>query len=416
MTEFWLLTGLMSVLALAFVLPPLWRSRRPAQDADSARRLHALQQARAAGVLSDEEYAAKREALGTVEPSPPDGRRPWIAAALLAVTIPAGAWLMYHEYGEPAALDPTIRTMGTAAPAGGAGAPPPSMEQAVAGLAERMRDNPDDLQGWVLLGRAYKTMERFEPAREALANAYRLAPGEPDVMIEYAEAMALSTPERRFEGEALALLQQATQLAPEHQRGIWLLGIAAVQAGDDRQAIDHWQRLMAMLPDDPDARASLQLQIDSARERAGLPVDAPADPAPPAAAATAPTTAATTESTTGDGAARLTVQVDIAPALKQQLDPSAVLFVYARAPQGPRMPVAIQRLSAGSLPVTVVLDDSTSMMPQLKLSTLPEVVVGARVSKSGQAMPQPGDLEAVSAPVANNRTEPVVLTIDQVVE
>jgi cytochrome c-type biogenesis protein CcmH len=116
------------------------------------------------------------------------------------------------------------------------------------------------------------------------------------------------------------------------------------------------------------------------------------------------------------GSASLTVQVDIAPGLKQRLGASDVLFVFARAPEGSRMPLAIQRLSASDLPVTVTLDDSTSMMPQLKLSTLPEVVVGARVSKSGQAVPQPGDLEALSDPVRSDRNDPVRLTIDRVVE
>jgi len=418
---FWVLTGLMSVLALAFVLPPLWRSRAPASAQDQ-RQLRALQQAHAAGVLSDEEYASKRAALQVVEPSPDDGSsRPWIAAAVLALTIPAGAWLMYHELGAPQALDPTLATAAPAADAThtGADGETPSMEQAVSGLAERMRQTPDDLDGWLLLGRAYKSMERFALAREALANAYRLAPEQPDVMIEYAETLALSTPERRFEGQSLQLLQTAMQREPEHQRGLWLLGIAAVQAGDADAAIAHWQRLMALLPDDADARASLQEQIDGARARAG---QAPDDAAPAAPAAAPPSTAAAPAPPATDAPAaastgpRLTVQVDIDPALKAQLDPSAVLFVYARAPEGPRMPLAIQRLSAGQLPVTVVLDDSTSMMPQLKLSSLPQVVVGARVSKSGQAMPQPGDLETQSAPIATTHAEAIRLTIDQVVK
>nr|WP_282452996.1 tetratricopeptide repeat protein [Lysobacter sp. CAU 1642] len=290
------------------------------------------------------------------------------------------------------------------------------MEQAVQGLAERLRNEPDNPEGWLLLGRAYKSMERFEPAKEALSQAWRLAPDNPDVMIEYAEAQALSAPRRRIEGEPLEMIRKAVELQPDHQRGIWLLGVAAMQGGRPKEAVDRWETLRQLISSDLSAVRALDEQIEGARQAAGLPparqstalADSPAgtdgapEPAPAAAAE-------------GDGP-RLTVTVDIAPALRERLKASDVLFVFARPAEGSRMPLAIQRLPAANLPATVILDDSHSMMPALKLSTMPQVVVGARVSSSGQAIPQPGDLEGLSPALPNSTREPVRLTIDTVVE
>ncbi len=430
---FWILCVALVALALIFVLPPLLgRAPAPATTGaiDPAKR-KALEQARKAGVLTAAEFDRKLAELGATA-APRGGRGLPIALGLL---LPALAFGMYQWKGEPRALDPELRapTSGArlAAPgtapatvdAESSDAAPPSMDQAVAGLAERMRTTPDDLDGWMLLGRAYKTMERFERSREALANAYRLAPENPDVLVEYAESLALSGDSKRIGGESLLLIQRALGIEPNHQRGLWLLGISSMQAGVPGEAVSIWERLLPLV--EGSARDSLLQQIDGARERAGLPPREPdtvASSAPTPATATAPPVAAATPAPDSPapaadaaGAARIVVDVDIDPALKSRIGASDVLFVYARAAEGPRMPLAIQRLPASSLPVRVVLDDSTSMMPALKLSTMPQVVIGARVSKSGQATPQSGDFETVSAPMSNRTAEPQSLRIDRVV-
>ncbi len=439
---FWILCAGMAAFALAFVLPPLLR-KQPASDASATaaaaaavvadnpngKKRKALDQAREAGVLSDSEYRQKLAALAGGVAT----RRPtWTLPVVLTVLLPFAAFALYHHLGEPRALDPALRavsatsTQRLSAPGvatdAGAGAQPtdagdaaaPNMDQAVAGLAERMRNSPDDLDGWMLLGRAYKTMERFGPAREALANAYRLAPDDADVMVEYAEATALASESRRLGGESLMLIERAVSIQPDHQRGLWLLGISHMQAGVPADAVKVWERLLPLM--EGDARASLLSQLDSARDAAGLAPRAPevaANPTESQAAETPPPAAAPS----GDGSAPagLIVEVDIDPALKSKIGASDVLFVYARAAEGPRMPLAIQRLSAGDLPVRVVLDDSTSMMPTMKLSLMAQVVVGARISKSGQATPQSGDLETFSSPMANSSDTPVKLRIDRVV-
>lgn len=413
MTTAFALTALLLVLvALAFVLPPLLR-QPPAHAGDHQARLQALEAARATGILSQAEYEAKRAALaadgatGDAAATPPAPSRR--SALLLVLLLPLATWLLYRELGEPRALHPGA-TASTAAPAAMAGEQPQSLEEATAGLAERMRESPDDLGGWMLLGRAYKTLQRFPEAQQALANAYRLAPDDPDVQVEYAEALTLAGQDRHIAGEAAELLDRALATEPDHQRGLWLKGIQAYQDEDFAVAAATWEHLRGLLPPNADVLASLDERITDARTRAGLPLAAATAAAPATDA-----TATATSDASADGA-RLSVEVDIAPALRAGLQAGDVLFVFARAPNGPRMPVAIQRLPAASLPVTVTLDDSTSMTPQLTLSTLPEVVVGARVSRSGNAVPQPGDLEAFSDPVPTAGATRVRLVIDRVVE
>lgn len=401
---FWVLIAAMTAAALLFVLLPLMRD--PAA-AERRRGEQALRAAFDAGLLDKKELARKQAALDAK--SPAAGKPPRATAALLAVLLPFTAAALYFHLGEPRALDASA----LARPAGGTTgegaegeAPPPSMEEAVQGLAKRLLDDPDNLDGWLLLGRAYKSMERFELAKQALSNAYRLAPEEPDVMVEFAEATALSTDTRRIEGENLALIERAVAKQPDHQRGLWLLGVAAMQAGEPAKAVERWESLRLLITGDLAAVQSLDEQIEGARQAAGMP---------PSAASTATVDAPAPAAATATDGPRLTVTVDVAPALRSRLNASDVLFVFARAPSGSRMPLAIQRLPAANLPVTITLDDSHSMMPELKLSTMPEVVVGARISSSGQAIPQSGDLEGLSATIKNTTRDTIQLTIDQVV-
>ena len=447
-TLFYFLCSGMAALALLLILPPLLRPETaPAEldDTTMTERRKALKQALDSGVLDKTEYQSKLAQLGKSSSSA-TVKSSRLFPLVLAILIPLAAAGLYRELGAPMALDPSLQTAAVSgqrltrpgetppapapAPAGEEAAPP-SMDQAVAGLAERMRNSPDDLEGWLLLGRAYRTMENFEASKVALSNAYRLAPDDSDVMVEYGNALALASDGRRIGGEALMLIQRAVAQTPDHQRGQWLLGVSSMQAGVPSEAVTIWERLLTQL--EGEARASLLSQIESARRDAGLPPSefaseaqsaaaASADPAPqiaaaPVAAATsgATTSAAPAASASAVGGPRLVINVDIDPALRGRVGASDVLFVYARAAEGPRMPLAIQRLPAGNLPVQVILDDSTSMMPTLKLSTMPQVVVGARISRSGQAIAQSGDLETLSAPMSNLSTEPVTLRIDSVV-
>ena len=415
MLTFVILAALMLAAALAFVLPTLLHARGGATDAapEARRKLKALDQARADGILSDAEYNAKRSALGeqmllALDAAPAPNRSAFYAALGVALLLPASAIVLYRLVGEPRALDATAATADSAqAPA----AHEQNMDQAIAGLVQKLKQNPDDAEGWTLLGRAYEATEHFAEARDALKRAHELSPDDPDISVAYAEALALSTETRRIEGEARQLLDAALKAAPENQRGLWLLGISEYQAKKYDSAIGTWQRLLALLPKDSNITQSVQQQIanaEAARDgRAPPPQEAEA-PAQ-AAAASAPSAPA------GNDGPHLTIKVALDAKLKGKLAPSDVLFVYAKAASGPPMPVAIQRLQASQLPATVVLSDGMGMMPSMKLSQFPQVIIGARVSKSGNAIAQSGDLQTVSKPLAVTTTTPIELTIDQVV-
>ncbi len=335
----------------------------------------------------------------------------WTAIALLlvALLLPASALLLYRLVGAPAALDAANRQ-----PAAGADAAP-QMEQAIAALAKRLEQHPDDVEGWALLGRAYQATGRSDEALTAFRRAHEEAPDNPAVTIEYAQALAMSRPDRRIEGESRQLLEGVLAADPANQRALWLLGIADYQVQQYDAAIARWNTLLPLLEPGSTVLSSVKAQIAEAEAlRDGKP--------PPAAAAAAPSSAIAAgdaETRGADASAsaapRLTVRVTVDPSLAERVDPTATLFVFARAASGPPMPLAIERLHASDLPATVVLDESKGMLPSMKLSTFAQVVVGARVSKSGDAMPQPGDLQALSPPLDVHRTEPVELAIDEVV-
>ncbi|HEY7873084.1 MAG TPA: c-type cytochrome biogenesis protein CcmI [Rudaea sp.] len=409
MLVFIFLAALMLAAALAFVLTPLLRGPPRKQSASDARRLLALlDESHRNGILSDAEYAAKRTELGERllgaldAPAPP--RRGYTVAIGIALLLPLAAIVLYRMVGTPAALVPNAQTTAQAPADHGA-----DMEQAIAKLADKLKQNPDDAEGWTLLGRAYEATQHFDQARDALKHAYDLAKGDPDVAVAYAEALALSSPTRRIEGEPRQILDAALKAAPDNQRGLWLLGISEYQAKHYDSAIAAWKHLIGVLPKDSDIGPSVQQQIARAEaERDGKPLPADAEDTAQAAPAAAPTAAETS-------GPQLHVQVSLDPKLAAKLAPGDVLFVYAKAASGPPMPLAIQRMDAGRLPVTVTLTDGMGMLPSMKLSQFPQVVIGARVSKSGNALPQSGDLQVLSKPIAVTTTDPIKLTIDQVV-
>lgn len=412
---FWTCAALMVAAALLPILRPLLR--RADDGRDLRRKREALDAAHAAGVIDAAEYRDKRAALdGSAAGEGPRRRALPVLPLALAGLVPALTLGVYLASGTPAAL--VAGAQERAADGGAQAATAASMEQAIASLAARLEREPEDLQGWLLLGRAYKSVGRFADAQRALERARALAPEDNDTAVEYAEALSLARSDRLIEGQARTLLEQAVARDPLHQRALWLLGIADAQAGDYAAAVAHWERLLPLLDAGSEVAASVAAQIDEARERAGLPPRDPtarAAPSTPAPALDSPAAADPEPAAPAAGAARLTVIVELSPELRTRVAPTDTLYVFARAPAGPRMPLALQRLSAAQFPVTVVLDDSMGMLPQLRLSDAAEVVVGARISKSGIANPQAGDLEGLSAPLAPaTAREPVRIVISRV--
>lgn len=284
-----------------------------------------------------------------------------------ALALCAGTAALYLVVGTPEAL-----RLAASSPA-----EPRSLEEAIAQLSAELERNPDQPEGWALLARSHAALGNPAAARDAYVRALELEPDEPDLLVDAAEARALAHPQRLFDGQAMAWLQRARQIRPDHARAGWFIGVAQRQAGQAAEAAATWE---ALLPGVDAATAqSLRSQIDAARADAGLaPLDRPAAPAP------------------GEG---LLVKVSLDPefAARVRLDGNATVFVLARVPGGPPMPVAVERHRLQDLPLEVLLDDGDSPMPTLKLSALEEVEVLARISAGGSADRDENDLE--SAPV-----------------
>jgi cytochrome c-type biogenesis protein CcmH len=404
MTLFWILAATMVVVVLAVLVRPLLRPAAAAADETARSNLRVLRDSLAeldaelaAGTLSAGQHAEARAELerraleeSTTVDAAPGQRSGRTSALVLAVLLPAAAVLLYAQLGDRRGLDPVLAQPPSMASAG-------DVETLVQRLAARMQADPSDPQGWMLLGRAYAGLERFDKARDALAEAMKRTPPDAQLLSDYADVLAM-TQGQRLAGEPEKLIQQALALEPDHLKALALAGSAAMERGDFKAAIEHWTHARRVAPPDSPFASGLDGSIAEARAAAGLPPESSTASAAPAPAATS--------------AAPLQVTVTLAPALAGRLQPGDTLFVFARAAEGPRMPLAIARLAASAAPVQVKLDDSMAMTPALRLSTQPRVVVGARISRSGDATPQAGDLEGQSAPVASAGS--VQVTIDQV--
>jgi len=415
---FWLLAAVLIAAALVFLLKPLLG--RGGEPRELSRKLKALNEARASGVLGEAEYTEKLKSLAAEAPAP-EVAPARLLAMVLALALPLLALVLYFQIGNPEAIE-TARAPATASgekkdphadPTG------PEMQKAVEGLAARMKAQPDDIDGWLLLGRAYLAMQRFPEAKDAFQRALKLAPDNVDVSVQYAEALALSSPTRQIDAEARGLIMHALEKDPKNQRALWLSGIAAAQEERYADAAKAWETLLAELPPDAEITQSVRAQLSEARKRAGLPD--PGGTTDGAAASTASTPqpqppTAPAAAAPAAGATRITVRIDVAPALKARVSPDAPLFVFARAAAGPAMPLAVKRMLASELPATVQLADGMGMTPQMTLSSADQVIVGARISLTGSATPSKGDLQALSKPIASKgKSSEVTLTISDVV-
>jgi len=407
---FFLIAAAFILVAFAFVLPPLWRARQLQQadldhrNIEIARiRLAELKNNLRAGGISqaqfDEQVAELELALSDdlsiesqVKAANTQGR--WMVY-LVAVAVPVLAGSLYLALGRFDAVEHG-EELAQAAPAGMPNAA--DIEKMVAGLAEKMKANPGDAEGWLMLGKSYKYLEQFPKAADAFGNAYRLMGDKPDVMLLYAEALAFAA-EKNLAGKPSELIFKALKLEPENPNGLWLAGLSKVQQGDPQGAAALWRKLESLLPEGSEPRKEMQNII------AGLPgqaqVAASEPQTPPAAAA---------------AAASISVEVSLAPELQQAASPGDTLFIYAQAMTGPKMPLAIVRKQVSDLPLKVTLDDTMAMMPAMKLSNFGEVKLLARISKSGQAVSQPGDLIGAVEKAAVSGSSDYKVVINQRVE
>jgi cytochrome c-type biogenesis protein CcmH len=417
MTGFAIGAAVLVVISLLFLLWPFRRhssaqadlSRQQLNSAIYRDQFAELERDLAEGILSQADYAqAKAELQRRLLEDSQVGSEAQAAAAtpsrvipvVLGLVLPLGAILLYLVLGNPAALNPAAATSPH-----GQQLSQQDIESMVAGFAAKLEKEPENYQGWAMLARSYKSMGRFPEAVRAYERTGPMLETSADLLVDYADTMAAAN---GFDKKVMATIERALKLDAKQPQALWLRGTAAFEAKQYARAVADWEALLKLFPADSEEANVIGGNIAEARQLGGLKA-APQAAAKVGAGGTAPA---------GQGqvaAANATIQgrVELSAALAGKLPADAVLMVVARPTDGSRMPVAVVRASAANLPYLFTLDDSLAMSPDRKLSQFAELQVEARVSKSGQATPQAGDLhgpvETVKLGAQNVR-----LKIDQI--
>ena len=412
MTAFLAIAAALVAVALLILLPPLLRRRTTPPDVRVAanaaiycEQLEELAAEMQRGAVTKEEFErASREIehrivseYGQPAAPQPAGWRPNTKAAVaVGLLLPLAVALGYWQLGNPVALS------GVPPEQSAHDVSPEQMAALVERLAARMQQKPDDAEGWVLLGRSRITLGQYDRAAEAYAQAVKLVPDDASLLADYADALAMAQGQK-LDGEPIALVKRALQIDPRHVKALALAGTAEFDRGNFAAAIAYWERILKVVPPESEFARSVAGSIAEARERGGVKLaqaEAPAakgkaarpDKQPPAAK----------QAAAGNQSLQGVVSID--PALAARLSPGDTVFVLARPVSGSRMPLAIARTTVAALPYRFTLDDSMAMAAGATISSHAQVVVAARVSKSGTAVPQKGDIEGTSEPVAPGTT------------
>jgi cytochrome c-type biogenesis protein CcmH len=316
-------------------------------------------------------------------------RKPWLGIALLVFVVPVASLLMYSVLGEPAALDPRALVQGAD---NSAEVTPEKLTEMATALTRRLQDEPNSMEGWVMLGRVQRARAHFEEAAEAYAKALMLSRDD-NLSIERAEVLAQKNG-GSFAGEPWLIIQRVLTADPHHLNALFLAGSASFAELNFNTALRYWERAREVVPaDSPDA-PELDRAIAEARNKMGLPAIPPR-----AASATADAASSSPAAKVALASSSISGRVTLVKELQGLVAPTDTVFVYATPVTGSRMPIAILRTTADKLPLDFVLDDSMAMSPSAKLTGMEEVTVRVRISKSGQATAQAGDYGVSLTPV-----------------
>ena len=432
MMAFWIIAGVMVAVVLAFLVPPFLSKRtgggieRKQMNVELYReQLTELDQDLQSATLSPDQYDQTKSELeqrmledaAAPKSFPQVKARPgYLVAGMLALLVPGVAIGLYLKLGSPQAFNGTIALQ---APPSMENVPPDQMDMTigkfVARLTDRLKQTPDDGESWALLSRSYVALRKYPEAVDAFQHATKIMKSDASLWADYADALAMAQG-RRLEGKPEELIQHALVVDPNNGKALYLAGTVAFNRKDFQTAIKHWEKLRALLPPASDSAKEISMALLEAKAlsgdkaalaqmraaaRGGLdqiqPVSAPSDK--PAVAGASGTVSGV---------------VSISSEMKAKLSPDAKLFVYARAVNGPKMPLAILNKTASELPLKFSLNDAMAMMPNMKISNFEQVQIVARVSKSGSAAPQSGDLEGLSKPVKVG-SEDLQVEIDHVI-
>jgi cytochrome c-type biogenesis protein CcmH len=417
---FWIVALLLVAVAVAAVVWPLLSSRTTRALASdegatttSVYRDHKrqLDDELAAGAITRSERDRQLDELatrlgaeldaspGAASSAPLSSRTSYVTALALVAVIPVAALLLYATFGSPRALQTPAQPDERSAMSH------EQIEAMVEKLASRMKERPDDPAGWRLLARAYTAMGRYPDAVAAFVEAAKRSPEDASLLADWADALAMQ--KQSLQGEPVQLVERALALDPNHPKALSLAATAALDRKDYDGAIAQWRRLkMQFPPDSAEVREVDAMIAEAEAAKRGAPAAAAAAPADGAAKREAST--ATSDDTA------ITGRVSLDPKLAERASAGDAVFVFARAVDGPRMPLAVARTTASALPYAFRLDDSMAMTPAARISTAADVVVEARVSKTGSATPASGDLRGSSRPVKPG-TRDVLIVINDVV-
>ena len=394
---FILLTLAIAVIAVLLLLRPLFSKKEQQSKVErdavniqaAATRLSELKLELENGLISQERFdnykleletAALDDLRNTASSESHEHKGNKILALLVALIVPLLSITIYQKLGNEAAFPPELQTDESAIAS-------QEIEKMLAVVEKEIKENPDDVEGRIALAQVYVELERYSDAATVYLELNKLRPDDPDVLVNYAEALARSHG-NRLTGKPTELLNAALKIEPKHGRALWLAGFAEQQAENKEGALSHWRHLLAGMEEGSEVFQHLENLISELESGTPTPE-----------VVTSNQSAAVQQS--------IQVKVTLSPEFLNKVDPNTTLFIYARASEGPPMPLAVHKGLAKDLPITVTLDDSMAMMPQMSLSSFPKVIVGARLSSNGQPQGQSGDYEGYSDAIEVS-TNPVV--------
>ena len=405
---FWIISAILTIIALAFILPALFR-RDDVQDATREQNISIAKEQLAdlelrfeQAEIDEENYQQIRDELelalfvdlkksDTEFASNNSNKKPFkiIDTLPILLLVPLIAVPVYLNLGnlnftkqfdsKKAAIEVAKASM----PLNADGTP--DIEKITENLKAEMQNNPTDPKGWYMLGRSYMLLKRFPEAAESFDKSLSIRPDLAETMLSLADALSMDN-KGQLIGRPRELVNKALTIEPENMTALWLSGMAASQENDYLEAITQWQKVLPFLGDRPDEIAAVNGLIAEAKSRLNP------DQKTALTTANKQTLEINKSNNAGNKGIEIKVNISLSDSLKAQASPDDFVFIYAKAMNGPPMPLAAVRKQVKELPLDVVLNDDMAMMAGLKLSSFKDVAVGARVSKTGQPIPQNGDL------------------------
>jgi len=423
MTSFIIIAAVIVLISLAILIWPLLRTRNTVSYARQEQNIHYAKerleeleaQLKNASISATDYEALKLEIETTLahdidiannapqEDVAGPRRSNKIAISLLAVFLPLSALGVYLQVGTPNSLD-VVETQSR-----------PNQQQVedmISGLEKRLEENPNDLEGWQVLSQTYLALGRYQEAREGYQRILTLGGESAHAYASLADATALAAGGQITE-EVSQYLKRALTINPDNRQALWLSGLGAAQRGDKAMAKTHWGRLVPLLDDAPQQQQELQDIIQENFGDADEQIASSPQAQPKPQSQDAPQQQNSAQSIAQEG---LTLNISLSAEMAQLANPNDFVFVFARAQQGPPAPLAVKRMRVADLPTTIMLSDADSMVAPMTLSKFENVIVSARVSKSGQPIAQSGDLQSAVIPSKNTSEEPIDLLISEIVK